>query len=201
MGLGFTSAHLFTRSAVVMEGDQAGSYQEDRSHEYSLRLLVTGSSYKLFGIYESTVHVFEVNEPGRIFLIGTDAYGRDEFSRVLFGGQLSVSAGIVATFITLLAGSIVGIIAGYYGGWVDELLMGVNELFLSLPVALFPAGSARLLATTSEHAPRILSIDRRDRIDRLGPPGAVVARSGAQFAKPKLRSCCAWLRCDRFLSS
>jgi peptide/nickel transport system permease protein len=139
-GSGFHLRPFVYASAVVMEGDQAGSYQEDRSHEFSFRLLVTGPSYKLFGIYESTVHLFEVNEPGRIFLIGTDAYGRDEFSRVLFGGQLSVSAGIVATFITLLAGSIVGIIAGYYGGWVDELLMGVNELFLSLPWLYFLLG-------------------------------------------------------------
>ncbi|MGA7629477.1 MAG: ABC transporter permease [Terriglobales bacterium] len=139
-GSGFHLRPFVYASAVVTEGDRAGSYQEDRSHEYSLRLLVTGPGYKLFGIYESTVHLFEVNEPGRIFLIGTDAYGRDEFSRVLFGGQLSVSAGIVATFITLLAGSIVGIIAGYYGGWVDELLMGVNELFLSLPWLYFLLG-------------------------------------------------------------
>jgi peptide/nickel transport system permease protein len=56
---------------------------------------------------------------------------------VLFGGQISVAAGIVATVITLLAGSVLGIIAGYYGGWVDELLMGVNELFLSLPWLYF----------------------------------------------------------------
>ncbi|HEY4842260.1 MAG TPA: ABC transporter permease [Terriglobales bacterium] len=139
-GSGFHLRPFVYASAVVMEGDQAGSYQEDRNHEYSLRWLVTGPSYKLFGIYESTVHLFEVDEPGRIFLIGTDAYGRDEFSRVLFGGQLSVSAGIVATLITLLAGSIVGIIAGYYGGWVDELLMGVNELFLSLPWLYFLLG-------------------------------------------------------------
>jgi peptide/nickel transport system permease protein len=139
-GSGFHLRPFVYASTVVMEGDQAGSYQEDRNHQYSLRWFETGPSYKLFGIYELTVHLFEVNEPGRIFLLGTDAYGRDEFSRVLFGGQLSVSAGIVATLITLLAGSIVGIIAGYYGGWVDELLMGVNELFLSLPWLYFLLG-------------------------------------------------------------
>ncbi len=126
--------------AVVMEGDQRGSYQEGRSREYQVRLFVTGASYKLLGVHESTTHLFGVSEPARIFLFGTDAYGRDEFSRVLFGGQISVAAGIVATVITLFAGSVVGIIAGYYGGWVDELLMGVNELFLSLPWLYFLLG-------------------------------------------------------------
>jgi peptide/nickel transport system permease protein len=81
-----------------------------------------------------------VDEPGKIFLFGSDGFGRDELSRVLYGGQISVAAGISATIITLLAGSAVGIIAGYYGGWIDEALMGVDELFLSLPWLYFLLG-------------------------------------------------------------
>jgi len=127
-------------SQLVMEGDQQGSYEEDRSREYQVRLFVTGASYKLLGFHASTKHLFGVDEPVRIFLFGTDAYGRDELSRVLFGGQISVAAGIVATVVTLLAGSFVGIIAGFYGGWIDELLMGANELFLSLPWLYFLLG-------------------------------------------------------------
>ncbi len=127
-------------SAIVPDGDQQGSYREDHIHEYQVRLFVTGASYKLLGIFSSTTHLFGVDEPARLFLFGTDGYGRDEFSRVLFGGQISVAAGIVATVITLLAGSFVGIIAGYYGGGGDESLMGVNELFLSLPWLYFLLG-------------------------------------------------------------
>ncbi|HSZ63637.1 MAG TPA: ABC transporter permease [Terriglobales bacterium] len=127
-------------STVLAEGDQEGGYREDRSREYQVRLFVTGASYLLLGVWSSTTHLFGVNEPARIFLLGTDAYGRDEFSRVLYGGQISVAAGVVATVVTLLAGGFIGIIAGYYGGWVDELLMGVNELFLSLPWLYFLLG-------------------------------------------------------------
>lgn len=127
-------------SEAVLQGDQQGSYQENHGQEYKIHILVSGPSYKLLGVYSSTAHLFGVDEPGKIFLFGTDAYGRDEFSRVLFGGQISVAAGMVATFITLLAGSIVGVIAGYYGGWVDEVLMGINELFLSLPWLYFLLG-------------------------------------------------------------
>ena len=59
---------------------------------------------------------------------------------LLWGGQISVAAGIVATAVTLLVGSLVGVIAGYYGGWIDETLMGTTELFLSLPWLYFLLG-------------------------------------------------------------
>ena len=128
----------------VLDGDQPDSsqdsYKEDRSHEYPIRFFVSGPNYKLLGIYETSAHLFGVAEPGKILLLGTDAYGRDEFSRVLVGGQISVAAGIVATVIALLAGSILGIIAGYYGRWIDESLMGITELFLSLPWLYFLLG-------------------------------------------------------------
>ena len=126
--------------ASVAEGDQSESYKEDRSIEYPMRLLANGTSYSVLGVYTTTVHLFGVAEPGKISLLGTDSFGRDEFSRVLVGGRISVAAGIVATFITLLAGSILGMVAGYYGRWIDESLMGVTELFLSLPWLYFLLG-------------------------------------------------------------
>ena len=137
---GFHIRPFVYASTRVPGGDEAGSYKEDRGREYPLRFLVSGPSYKFLGIHETTVHLFEVAEPGKVLLLGTDGYGRDEFSRVLFGGQISVAAGITATVITLLAGSILGIIAGYYGRWIDEALMGVTELFLSLPWLYFLLG-------------------------------------------------------------
>ncbi len=125
-------------------GDQPdsyqGSYQEDRSHEYPVQFFVSGPGYKFLGIYETGTHLFGVAEPGKVLLFGTDGYGRDELSRVLVGGQISVAAGITATFIALLAGSILGVIAGYYGRWIDESLMGITELFLSLPWLYFLLG-------------------------------------------------------------
>jgi len=124
----------------VREGEDAGSYKEDCSHEYPVRLLVRGASYKLPGVHEATLHLFGTDEPGRLLLFGTDGYGRDECSRLLFGGGISVAAGLAATFIALLAGTILGIIAGYYGRWIDEALMGVTELFLSLPWLYFLLG-------------------------------------------------------------
>jgi peptide/nickel transport system permease protein len=121
------------------------SYHEDPTRPYPLRLFQRGDAYSFFGLFESNLHLFGVegsaqNDPAKLFLLGTDAFGRDEFSRVLWGGQISIAAGITATLVTIFIGSIVGLIAGYYGGWIDETLMGTAELFLSLPWLYFLLG-------------------------------------------------------------
>jgi peptide/nickel transport system permease protein len=112
-------------------------YDEDRSHTYPVHFLLHGDPYRFLGLFRTNLHLFGVESPGKLLAFGTDAFGRDEFSRVLHGGQISVAAGIVATVIALLAGGFVGVISGYYGGWVDETLMGTAELFLSLPWLYF----------------------------------------------------------------
>src|ERR1043166_724798 len=115
-------------------------YAEDKSQAFPIHLFVRASNYKLLGIFDTNWHLFGVNAPARLSLLGTDGFGRDEFSRVLYGGQISVAAGIVATFDALLVGMILGMLAGYYGGWTDESLMGAAELFLSLPWLYFLLG-------------------------------------------------------------
>ena len=80
----------------------ADGYEEDRSQPFPVHFLVHGPSYHIVGLIESNWHLFGVDEPGQITFFGTDGFGRDEFSRVLYGGQISVAAGIAATLIALL---------------------------------------------------------------------------------------------------
>ena len=94
---------------------------------------VRGSRYEIAGLFTSNVHFFGVDAPGQILLMGSDAYGRDQFSRFLYGGQISMLAGLVAALLSVSLGTIIGGIAGYYGGWIDEILMRGSELFLALP--------------------------------------------------------------------
>jgi peptide/nickel transport system permease protein len=110
----------------------AGAAKSDLTKSYPVHFLVRGTPYKIAGL-TSQVHLFGVESPGRIFLLGSDAYGRDQFSRFLFGGQISMLAGLIAAILSVSLGILVGGIAGYYGGWVDELLMRGGELFLALP--------------------------------------------------------------------
>lgn len=110
-----------------------GGYITDTSQEFPLRFFPSGAPYKLAGIFFLRVHLFGVEEPGRIFLMGTDAFGRDQFTRFLYGGQISLLAGLIAAGLAVFLGIVVGGIAGYYGGWIDNLLMRGGELFLALP--------------------------------------------------------------------
>jgi peptide/nickel transport system permease protein len=101
-------------------GKNAGASQTDSEHPYPVRFFVRGMPYKIAGVFTSRVHFFGVDAPGHVFLMGSDAYGRDKFS-------------LIAASLSVVIGIIVGGIAGYYGGWVDELLMRGGELFLALP--------------------------------------------------------------------
>jgi peptide/nickel transport system permease protein len=115
-------------------------YMEDRSQSFPVRLMVRENKYKLLGLVPLDWHLFGVDQPGKIALLGTDEFGRDEFSRVLYGGQISVAAGILATIVALTAGATFGVVAGYYGWIVEESLMGATELFLCLPWLYFLLG-------------------------------------------------------------
>src|SRR3989442_11825985 len=100
------------------------SYEEDRTREYPVHLFVRGGNYTILGILKSNVHLFSVDQPARIFVLGADGYGRDEFSRVLYGGQMSLAAGVLATLLSLAAGTGIGTVAGFYGKGGDEWLEG-----------------------------------------------------------------------------
>ena len=113
--------------------DEPGTYREDRTREYPVHWFVRGSQHEVAGLFMSRWHLFGVDEPARIFLVGSDAYGRDQFSRLLYGGQISLLAGLLAAGLSLGLGLVLGAVAGFYGRWIDEGIMRGAELFLALP--------------------------------------------------------------------
>jgi peptide/nickel transport system permease protein len=66
-------------------------------------------------------------------LLGTDQYGRDIAARILYGGRIDLAIAFGATSVTLVFGTVVGLIAGYFGGWVDNLIMRIVDLFFAFP--------------------------------------------------------------------
>jgi len=121
----------FVYSLRLREGS-FDQYEEDPTEPHPVKFFLSGARYQLLGFLPCRMHFFGAGNT-RIYLLGTDAYGRDQFSRLLFGGQVSLFAGLLGTGITLLMGLSIGAVAGYYGGWSDNLLMRVAELFLALP--------------------------------------------------------------------
>ena len=76
----------------------------------------------------------EFAKPTAEHWFGTDELGRDIFTRILYGGQISLAVGIFSTLFSLSVGVIVGALSGYYGGWVDNILMRITDTFLIMPV-------------------------------------------------------------------
>ena len=110
-----------------------GEYEEDRTVMFPTRVFVAGFEYGVLGLYRSQRHLFGTDWGGRISLMGTDGYGRDEFSRLLYGGRTSLLAGLLATAVSLSLGMVLGGCAGYFGTWVDEILMRTAEVFMAMP--------------------------------------------------------------------
>jgi peptide/nickel transport system permease protein len=110
---------------LVPKPEFAG-YEEDRTRLFPLCFFCRTSG-------GDSLHLFEVSGPAHLFLAGTDAYGRDVLSRLLFGGRISLASGLLGAFIAVALGTAIGAIAGYYGKWLDESAMALAEIFLSVP--------------------------------------------------------------------
>lgn len=109
------------------------TYTPEVAKRHYVRFLVRAEPYQLFWILPTNVHLFGVDSPGRVFLMGTDQFGRDLFSRILFGARVSLVIGILVVLITIPIGLLFGGIAGYYGGRVDNILMRVVEVIIAFP--------------------------------------------------------------------
>ncbi|MDM5300243.1 ABC transporter permease subunit [Bacillus subtilis] len=86
-------------------------------------------------------------KPSAAHLAGTDAYGRDIFSRILVGARISLSVGLSSVFLGALAGSALGIISGYFGKWIDSLIMRFCDILLAFPGMLLAIGIIAILGT------------------------------------------------------
>ncbi len=118
----------------------------DESTPLMIRWFVHGSPYKVLGFIDSDLHLFGV-EGGKIFLFGADNLGRDLFSRIILGSQVSLTIPFAGTFISFVLGLLIGSVSGYFGGRVDNVIQRIIEVLNSLPsLPLWMALSAAIPA-------------------------------------------------------
>jgi peptide/nickel transport system permease protein len=120
-------------ATVLNEDTFAWDFVEDPDSFYPIKFFIRGWEYKLLGLVETDVHLFGVEEPGRVYLWGADQLGRDVLSRVVRGGQISMTVGLVGIAMQLVLGSVIGTASGYLGGAADNLIQRGMELIASLP--------------------------------------------------------------------
>lgn len=115
------------------EESYAITYKLDRSKKYYINLFQRGETYNFLGLIPTSRHLFGVEKTGRLYLLGTDINGRDNFSRLLFGGRISLTIGFLALFISFPIGMLYGGLSGYLGGLADNLMMRFSEAIMSIP--------------------------------------------------------------------
>jgi peptide/nickel transport system permease protein len=111
-------------------------YVVDPSKMYPVYLFARGEPYKLFGLFDADIHFFGtgIDHPeAHWFLFGTDQLGRDLFSRIIYGGRVSLTVGLVGEILGLIAGTIFGGLSGYLGGIIDFAIQRAVELMMAFP--------------------------------------------------------------------
>ncbi|MFI3300330.1 MAG: ABC transporter permease [Candidatus Gastranaerophilales bacterium] len=133
-------------------------YRLDRSQKHYLNFFGKGESYKFLGLISTNRHLVTTDDDGRLFLLGADINGRDVFSRLLFGGRISMTIGFLALFILFPIGLLYGGIAGYFGGKVDMLMMRFAEAVMSIPSFYLLIILASILPSSMSSSQRFMLI-------------------------------------------
>jgi peptide/nickel transport system permease protein len=109
-------------------------YGVDDAQRHPIRWFQDGPEpYHVLGVFPSKLRLMQVDAPAHLYLFGSDKFGRDVFSRLLYGSRVSLTIGLLGILISFTIGMLVGGLSGYLGGGVDLVTMRVTELILSIP--------------------------------------------------------------------
>jgi peptide/nickel transport system permease protein len=142
----FTGGHVYPTTQGIIDLDTGDrELVVDFNKPSRIRLLHSG-------------HLYDTIGEGQLHLLGTDEQGRDQLARLLHGGRISLFIGIIGTTISFAIGSVVGGISGYFGGWIDLVLMRLVEVLMSVPSIYLLIGLAAILPERLSNTQRFLLI-------------------------------------------
>lgn len=134
------------------------TYTQVRSRTFDIHFFVHGFPYRLAGLIPTDLHLVGVDPPARLFVLGSDQFGRDLFSRLMFGSRVSLLIGILVVITTFPIGMILGGVAGYYGGVIDNVIMRMVEVLAAFPAFYLTLTLASVLPPTLSGGARIFMI-------------------------------------------
>ena len=108
-------------------------YKQDRSKKYKINFFAKGFEYKILGFIKCNRHLIVPSDGADLFLLGSDINGHCVYSRLFYGGQISLTIGFIALLISFPIGALYGGISGYLGGNIDKVLMRIAEAIMSIP--------------------------------------------------------------------
>ena len=178
----FIGPHVYptTQGPVSVETGEREVFV-DFEQPSPIRLLVSGDAYRwlrvelplptrfsltqpgfeeveLFPGISGDRHLFGTVGPGRWHILGTDEQARDQLSRLIYGGRISLSIGLIGISLSFPLGMLVGGLAGYFGGWVDAVLMRLVEVIMTIPAIYLLVALAAVLPATLSSTQRFLLI-------------------------------------------
>ena len=126
--------HVYATTKTLDKETFHYEFVEDTSKAYPVRLFVKCETYRLFGFIPCSRKLFGTGHTkAPVLLFGTDKLGRDIFSRVIYGARISLFIGLAGVFLSFVLGCLFGGLAGYFGGWVDDLIQWLYQTLASVP--------------------------------------------------------------------
>jgi peptide/nickel transport system permease protein len=126
--------YVYGYSTKLNEETLVRTFQVDESKKVPVRLFAHGNTYKLWGLFESDLHLIGPVEKGQpMYLLGANDQGQDMLSRIIFGARVSMSIGLVGVALSFVFGVFLGGISGYYAGATDTAIQRLIEVLMSIP--------------------------------------------------------------------